>query len=114
MIRITMLLGLALAATPLPASAQSAAALTGTERLDGLLPVHIDRAGGRILLSLPAPARDGVSTRLLYSTALRTGLGSAPIGLDIGAANPAEIAVAVLADIIRAFRRRGLSTGDAA
>ncbi|WP_159947947.1 XdhC family protein [Rhizobium sp. 18065] len=41
---------------------------------------------------------------------------SAPIGLDIGAATPAEIAVAVLADIIRAFRRRTLatSTGDAA
>ncbi|OWK29622.1 DUF5117 domain-containing protein [Sphingomonas mucosissima] len=94
MIRITMLLGLALAATPLPASAQSAAAaLTGTERLDGLLPVHLDRAGGRILLSLPAPARDGLSTRLLYSTALRTGLGSAPIGLDRAAPGPAQMLV---------------------
>ena len=30
----------------------------------------------------------------------------APIGLDIGAQSPAEIAVAVLAAIIRAFRRR--------
>lgn len=30
----------------------------------------------------------------------------APIGLDIGAANPAEIAVAVLGAIIRALRRR--------
>ncbi len=38
---------------------------------------------------------------------------SAPIGLDIGAATPSEIAVAVLGDIIRAFRRRGLaSTGE--
>lgn len=43
------------------------------------------------------------------------GVISAPIGLDIGAATPAEIAVAVLADIIRAFRRRTLaiSTGTA-
>lgn len=36
----------------------------------------------------------------------------APIGMDIGATNPAEIAVAVMAEIIGAFRSRGLSTGD--
>lgn len=36
---------------------------------------------------------------------------AAPIGLDIGAASPAEIAVAVLAQVVRAFRSRGM-TGE--
>jgi xanthine dehydrogenase accessory factor len=33
----------------------------------------------------------------------------APIGLDIGAASPAEIAVAVLAQVIQSFRSRGIA-----
>jgi xanthine dehydrogenase accessory factor len=37
----------------------------------------------------------------------------APIGLDIGAATPAEIAVAVLGSIIRALRRRGMAAEPA-
>lgn len=36
----------------------------------------------------------------------------APIGLDIGAASPAEIAVAVLAQVIKALRSRGLDGSD--
>ncbi|XHB99038.1 XdhC family protein [Nitratireductor sp. ac15] len=36
----------------------------------------------------------------------------APIGLDIGAAMPAEIAVAVLGAVIRALRTRGLEAGS--
>lgn len=38
----------------------------------------------------------------------------APIGLDIGAASPAEIAVAVLAQVVRAFRTRGLEAREQA
>ncbi len=34
---------------------------------------------------------------------------ASPIGLDIGASSPAEIAVAVLAQVVRAFRSRGAS-----
>ncbi len=52
--------------------------------LDGLLPVQVDHATGRILVTLPPPAADGVSARLLYSVALRTGLGAAPTMLDRG------------------------------
>lgn len=68
-------------------------ALAGTERLNGLLPVHVDRKAGRILLSLPTPGADGVSARMLYVAALRTGLGSAPIGLDRAQPGPAQLLV---------------------
>ena len=48
--------------------------------------------------------------RLLAAGLTETQVGSikAPIGLDIGAANPPEIAVAILAEVIGALRRRAL------
>lgn len=52
--------------------------------LDGLLPVQVDNATGRILVTLPPPGADGVSARFLYTVALRTGLGAAPTMLDRG------------------------------
>jgi hypothetical protein len=61
---------------------QAEAPLAGTTRQDGLLPVHVDAKAGRILLSLPRPDAQGMMGRYLYVAALRTGLGSAPIGLD--------------------------------
>jgi len=62
----------------------SAQEITAPADETGLVPVRAEAAKGRILVTLPAPAQDGVSLRLLYSTALRTGLGSAPLGLDRG------------------------------
>jgi hypothetical protein len=50
--------------------------------LQGLLPVRVDKSGGRVFLSLPAPDSEGISGRFIYLTSLETGLGSAPIGLD--------------------------------
>ena len=52
--------------------------------MDGLLPVVVDKAKGQICLTLPAAGSDGISARYLYTTALRTGLGSAPTFLDRG------------------------------
>ncbi|WBH15138.1 zinc-dependent metalloprotease [Sphingomonas radiodurans] len=91
MIRITMLLGLALAAAPYATAQPVKNPIIGTERLDGLLPVYLDRREGRILLSLPQAGSDGMITQLLYTTALRTGLGSAPIGLDRAQPGPAQL-----------------------
>jgi hypothetical protein len=79
----------ALAADP-PAAAP---VLQGTISQDGLLPVHVDARGGRILLSLPAPGADGVSARFIYLTALETGLGSAPLGLDRGMSSSSRLIV---------------------
>ena len=66
--------------------------------MDGLLPVHVDKGKGRILISLPKAAADGVSGRFLYVTALKTGLGSAPVGLDRAALGDTQVL---------AFRRIG-------
>ncbi|WP_349514256.1 zinc-dependent metalloprotease [Erythrobacter sp. NFXS35] len=78
-----LLLALSLPLAPLSAQAalQEIAAPAGET---GLVPVRTDAAKGRILLTLPRPAHDGVALRVLYSTALKTGLGSAPLVLDRG------------------------------
>jgi xanthine dehydrogenase accessory factor len=50
----------------------------------------------------------------LGATAEQIGRIHAPIGIEIGAASPSEIAVAVLAQIIRAFHQRGMEVEEAA
>ncbi|MGA9420967.1 MAG: hypothetical protein WBW61_01300, partial [Rhodanobacteraceae bacterium] len=41
-----------------------------TVAMDGLLPVHVDKNDGRILVTLPPAQADGISARFLYATAL--------------------------------------------
>ncbi len=77
-------------ATPLfsaPSLAQAATdaakdPLRGTRSESGLLPVHVDESGGRVLVTFPAPGAGGLLGRYLYVTALRTGIGSSQIGFD--------------------------------
>lgn len=91
-----------------------------TVAMRGLLPVHVDRNGGRILITLPRAQADGVSARFLYTTSLRTGLGAAPTFLDRGRIGDTQIIafrrygnkVAALFENPR-FRAAG-SSGDAA
>src|SRR5688572_3743970 len=82
LVRMLFLLALLGLTAPALALETPQEVLRDTEAQDGLLPVHVDRRGGRILLSLPAPDAEGISGRFIYVTALETGLGSAPIGLD--------------------------------
>lgn len=79
---------MAMAADPEPKSYSEVVA--PLIRQDGLLPIFVDQTGGRVLVQLPPAAADGVLTRVIHHTALRTGVGSAQTGLDraqIGATN---------------------------
>ncbi|MBS0396836.1 MAG: DUF5117 domain-containing protein, partial [Proteobacteria bacterium] len=73
-------------------------ATRGCERRDGLLTTYVDHRGGRVLLELrPDGARHSLG-RYLYQAYLRSGLGSAPVGLDRSAMADTQII---------AFRRAG-------
>jgi hypothetical protein len=83
--RVKLLACVAALALAVPSIAAAPAdPFAGTQAREGLLPVHVDKAGGRVLLTLPAPGADGVAGRFLYATTLRTGVGSAELGLDHG------------------------------
>ena len=79
---ILMMIAAALLPAPALALATPQEVLQNTVRQDGLLPVHVDRDGGRIILSLPTPDADGMVGRFIYVASLETGLGSASLGLD--------------------------------
>ena len=77
-----LLLASTLLASPALAIDPPAKVLEGTSAQSGLIPLNVDRKGGRIIATLPAPDAEGVSGRFIYTAALETGLGSAPLGLD--------------------------------
>lgn len=79
---VALLLASAALAVPLQAAEPLPKVLAGTTTKSGLLTVHVDKPGGRILVALPAPDAEGVSVRFIYTAALETGLGSPALGLD--------------------------------
>ena len=85
------LLAATLAFAPVQALDAAASDRTTARQGDALLPVQRNEANGQILLTLPAPGPDGTSARLLYMAQLRTGIGSAPLGLDRARPGPARI-----------------------
>lgn len=100
-------------------AATAAAVFEHSEAMDGLLPVHVDKSGGRILITLPAAGDDSVSARFLYTNALRTGLGSAPTFLDRGRIGTTQVLAfrrygTKMAVVFENPRFRGAGTGDAA
>lgn len=78
------------AAFSAPATETSAASSASSQ---ALLPVKTDAAKGAVLLTLPAPAADGVSGRFLYQPSLSGGLGSTPVGLDRAASGDTQVLV---------------------
>jgi hypothetical protein len=61
--------------------------------MQGLVPVRVDRSGGKVFLVLPPADAEGISGRFIYLTTLETGLGSAPIGLDRAQARETRLLV---------------------
>lgn len=92
-LRVSSLLAASAAAVHAGAQQRLTIAATPT-----LLPVTVDRESGKVLVTLPRPDADGVSGRFLYATALKTGLGSAPIRIDHGMVGETQLL---------AFRRLG-------
>ena len=89
---LALIAGPAFAGCGTPAAPTSfAAATAGLERKDGLVPVYVDHACGRVFVSLKPSDGHSVYGRFLYQTYLRGGLGSAPVGLDRSVASETKL-----------------------
>ena len=65
-------------------------AVKDLQPLKGLLPVYLDRRGGRVLLAL-TPDKDGDCGQFIYQVDIRSGLGSTPVGIDRAAPGRSQI-----------------------
>lgn len=74
------------AAPPSPAGQQ-----TDHEDGAGFFKAEADAKSGKLLVTLPAPDKDGLMLRAIYATGLTAGLGSNPVGLDRGLADDGRI-----------------------
>src|SRR5438309_339517 len=92
-LRLALLPLLLATAAPTLAAPPPAPAAAPLPEMQGLLPVRVDRSAGKVMLVLPAPDAEGISGRFIYLTALETGLGSAPIGLDRAQASGSRLLV---------------------
>ncbi|HLZ83635.1 MAG TPA: zinc-dependent metalloprotease [Caulobacteraceae bacterium] len=99
-----LLAGLALTAAPAAWSAAPGAAAktiaqatAGLERRAGLVPVYLDAKAGRVLIALTPDAK-GDCGEYIYVVAMRSGLGSTPVGIDRSNPGPSQLL---------AFRRVG-------
>lgn len=90
--------GCALAACLSLAPAHAAPVAVNSSPEGALLPVQVDAAKGKVMLTLPPADADGVSGRYLFTQAIKTGLGSAAIRIDRGMQGDTKIL---------AFRRMG-------
>lgn len=87
------------------------AAVTHDPKIDDVALVHALRAGCFYVGALGSRKTNAKRReRLLAAGVSEADFEAirAPIGLDIGAASPAEIALAVVAEIVEAFRRRAV------
>lgn len=91
-------LTLALSATALSSAALAQPVPVSSTRDGDLLPVKVDADQGKVLITLPPADASGVMGRFLYATAMKTGMGSAPIRIDRGMLGPTQVL---------AFRRLG-------
>ncbi|PHY18071.1 zinc-dependent metalloprotease [Caulobacter sp. BP25] len=108
-------IALGLAAAPAAFSAPGTrASAASSASSQALLPVKTDTAKGAVLLTLPAPAADGVSGRYLYQPSLSGGLGSTPVGLDRAASGDTQVLVfrRVGKKVLIAFENYGFRAVD--